>query len=271
MIVSPSLLHKVHKAKTFLLKLLPRAGQIAKSYFYQKTIVIRQKGRYDLVNQADLALDQFLSEALLREFPDIPILSEETVRGNIEDFKKESLVWLIDPLDGSINFSRKDPNFSISVALVAKGKSVLGAVSTPLQDKLFWASIFEEGAFLNGKKIKTSQIDNLSQAVISTEWSYFLPNRDKTKNCLQEISDKILQFKILGSATTSMTLVSQGITDVYFHSGLFPWDHAAAGLIAQKAGAMVTNLTGKSWQPFDRDILMANIKLYSKIKKFLLK
>src|SRR3989304_8883404 len=139
----------VKNAKEFLLDLLPRAGQILRRYFGAEELVSKRKGIHDFVTAADLAVDKFLQEKLVKAFPKIPILTEEAVKGEIDLYRSKSPLWIIDPLDGTANFSRGDSNFSISVALVDKGKTVLGAIFAPVTSRLFWASILEDHAYWN--------------------------------------------------------------------------------------------------------------------------
>ena len=252
----------VKEAKDFLLDLLPKAGQILRRYFHAEELPSHKKGIHDFVTAADLAIDKFLQENLLKKYPEIPILTEETFKGNLDSFSKIPRLWIIDPLDGTANFARGDVNFSISIALVEKSNPVLGVIFAPISSRLFWASAYEESAYWNGRRIKVSNVSDLGEAIVCTDWSHILETRDATTDFLRKIYGHVRQIKILGSAATDITLLARGGVDIYHHVRLFPWDVAAAGLIAQKAGAKVTEIDGNQWHAFSPSILAANIKLH---------
>lgn len=259
------------KALNFLLDIIPQAGQILRRYFHAEELPQKRKGVHDFVTAADLAVDKFFYDKLIKAYPQIPILTEETAKSNLSSFTKESLLWIIDPLDGTANFARGDANFSISVALVRKGKPILGVIFVPVSGRLFWATENERYAYCNGRKIKVSQTSKLGQATVCTDWSHILATRDQTTSFLKKIYGRVRQIKILGSAATDITLLARSGVDIYHHVRLFPWDTAAAGLIAQKAGAKVTDIDGNNWDIFSKGILAANPVLYNKIEWLLKK
>src|SRR4030067_1800203 len=164
----------VKGGRTFLLDLLPSAGQMARRYFHAEELPSHKKGTHDFVTAADLAVDKFLIEHLKERFPEIPILTEETAEGDINRFAKEEILWIIDPLDGTANFSRGDVNFSISVALVEKGNPLLGVIFCPISSRLFWTTFLDKSAFWNGRRIKVSDVSELEKAVVCTDWSHVL-------------------------------------------------------------------------------------------------
>lgn len=259
----------VKEVKDFLLDLLPKAGQILRRYFHAEELPSHKKGIHDFVTAADLAVDKFLQENLLKKYPEIPILTEETYKGDLDSYSKIPLLWIIDPLDGTANFARGDSNYSISVALVEKVNPILGVIFAPISSRLFWASRDEKHAYWNGRRIGVSKVSDLGEAIVCTDWSHILETRDATTSFLRKIYGHVRQIKILGSAATDLTLLARGGVDIYHHVRLFPWDVAAAGLIAQKAGAIVTEIDGKEWNAFSPGILAANPKLHNRITKLL--
>src|SRR3989344_1634263 len=259
----------VKKARNYLLDLLPVAGQIVRRYHLAEELPSKQKGVHDFVTAADLAVDKFLKENLNKNFGDIPILSEETSDGNFETFVKKDLLFIIDPLDGTSNFSRGDDNFCISVGLVERGEPLLGVIFSPISSRLFWATYRDKKAFWNGRSIHVSDVKELNKAIVCTDWSHVMETREDTTQFLRKIYTKVRQIKILGSAATDLTLLARGGVDIYHHVKLYPWDVAAAGLIAQKAGAKVTEINGGKWNVFSGGILAANPQLHGKILKFI--
>lgn len=255
----------VKSARNFLLDLLPSAGQIVRRYLHAEELPSKKKGIHDFVTAADLAVDKFLQENIKKDFSGIPILSEETFEGDFRKYAEKELLFIIDPLDGTSNFARGDDNFCISVALAEKGESLLGVIFSPISSRLFWTTYRDKKAFWNGRSICVSDISELEKAIVCTDWSHILETREETTRFLRKIYGKVRQIKILGSAATDITLLARGGVDIYHHVRLFPWDVAAAGLIAQKAGAMVTEIDGKPWNAFSESILAANPVLHNKI------
>jgi myo-inositol-1(or 4)-monophosphatase len=253
----------------FLRDLLPRTGQIVRRYFHSEDLLSYKKGIHDFVTAADLAVNKFLEKELGKKYPNISILTEEGKSTDYVNMRNNDYLWIIDPLDGTANFTRGDNNFSISVALVRFGRPVVGVIFVPVTGRLFWPTVYNKQSFWNGRTIKVSSISELNKAVVCTDWSHLLETRDETTNFLRKIYGKIKQVKILGSAATDITLLARGGVDIYYHVRLFPWDTAAAGLIAQAAGAKVTDIDGSPWTPFSRGIVAANPTLHKKIFELL--
>ena len=255
----------VKNARNFLLDLLPVAGQIVRRYLHAEDLPTKAKGNLDFVTAADLAVDKFIQENLQKEFIEIPILSEETFSGDFGGYAEKKLLFVVDPLDGTANFARGDDNFCISVALVSNGEPLLGVIFSPISSRLFWTTYRDTKAFWNGRSISVSDISDLNRATVCTDWSHVMETREETTNFLRKIYGHVRQIKILGSAATDLTLLSRGGVDIYHHVKLYPWDVAAAGLIAQKAGAKVTDIRGNKWNAFSESILAANPNLHKKI------
>lgn len=260
----PSHIH-LSGVETFLLDLLPRAGHILRRYFHSENLSKKKKGELDFVTEADLAVDAFIKKELEKFSSDIPILSEETAPEDFSSCAEKELLWVVDPLDGTSNFSRGSENFSISIALVSYGLPLIGAIFAPISSRLFWARSDEESAFWNGRRIHVAKISSLEEAVVCSDWSHHLDTRHQTTEFFNKIFQSVRQIKILGSAATDITLLARGAVDIYSHVCLSPWDVAAAALIAQKAGAYITDMEGKQWNVFTPGILMANPLLHKKM------
>ena len=255
----------IGKVLEYLLDLLPRAGQIARRYFHSEGLPTQTKTKLDFVTAADLAVDDFLRKNLLSKFSHIALLTEETAPKDLSSFLHEELLWVVDPIDGTTNFSRGNDNYSINVALVSHGLPLVGVVFAPVQSRLFWARADRDYAYWNGRRIHLSEISELSQTVVCTDWSHILSTRDETTNVLRKIFHHVRQIKILGSAATDLTLLARGGVDVYHHVYLYPWDVAASSIVAQKAGAKITDIYGGQWNVFTPSILAANPALHQKI------
>src|SRR3989344_3293572 len=196
--------------EVFLKDLLPQAGGILKTHFEKRDFSSRQKAGVDFTTQADEEVDQFLRQQIAEKYPTHNFLTEETAPDDYSQFESQENLWVIDPLDGTINFSRGKANFAISVALMQEGKVVLGAVYVPMVDRFYIAREDKNGAFLNGQEIHVSETENLREVVLGTDWGWDLKKRQNIINWLNRIKDKIRQIQSLGSAVTDLAALANG-------------------------------------------------------------
>lgn len=249
----------------YLRKLVKEAGEILKKHFYTRDFTARQKSGVDFTTQADEEIDKFLTKNLKEKYPQSNFLTEETAPPDYSSLANTEDMWVIDPLDGTINFSRKHPNFAISVGLMDKGDIKLGVVYLPIENRLYYAQSNQGNAFLNDKVINVSNTNALRETVIACDWAWDLQKRKSVIKWLDKLCGHIRQIKLMGSAAADLSSLAEGRIDAYIHSGLKPWDVAAAGLIIQKAGGIVTLPDGSPWTPFNPDILASNKVLYNEI------
>lgn len=253
------------QARKYLAELTPRAGEILSKYFAHRNFRSREKEGIDFTTQADVEIDAFLRDNIERQYPQTNFLTEETASGDYSSLRDTENLWVIDPLDGTTNFSRKHPHFSISVALVNMGRPRLGVVYVPMTKDLYWAQLDQEGAYLNGKPIAVSSTDNLRKSVIACDWAWELEKRLNVLRWLGTVSPHVRQIKSMGSGVADLASLASGGIDVYFHSGYKPWDVAASALLIEKAGGKITTPTGESWDVFHSDILASNGILHNSI------
>jgi myo-inositol-1(or 4)-monophosphatase len=205
---------------------------------------IKVKGWRDIVTDADFAANQAIRKILERAFPAHAILSEEDEHPDISARQSEFL-WIVDPLDGTTNYSRSYPIFSVSVALSQKGQGLVGVVYDPLRDECFYATR-DGGAFLNGATIQASVTGKLEQALLGFELAREQGLRERGLNWFSRLGSQTMTARIGGSAALSFCYVAAGRLDAYLHLALSPWDIAAGVLIAREGGARVTHLDGRA-------------------------
>lgn len=251
--------------KNYLTGLITEAGDILKKYFISGKFTSQSKGGVDFLTQADKEVDTFLLESIKKQYPGTLILTEETAPGDYSVFKDADDVWIIDPLDGTVNFSRHNPHFAISIGLVSKGLSQLGVVYAPIEEKLYWAQADQEGVYLNGAPIKVSATNDLKEAVFVCDWGWKLSTRIETVRWLERANTSVRQIKCMGSAVADLASLADGSIDSYIHSGLKPWDVAASSLFIEKAGGKITTPTGEKWDVFNPEILATNGILHEQI------
>jgi myo-inositol-1(or 4)-monophosphatase len=246
---------------TDLERLARQAGRIL-SDGYEKDHQIDFKGAIDLVTEIDHASEEFLLAEIQRLFPGHSFLAEES--GASEEQTEH--LWIIDPLDGTVNYAHGVPMFCVSIAYSYRGETKLGAVYEPLRDELFIAER-GKGAWINGRPLKRSDTSDLEKSLLVTGFAYDVWHA-KFNNF-----DNFVKFaklsqgvRRLGSAALDLCYVAAGRFDGYWEVSIKPWDVAAAGLIAEEAGAKVTKVDGDPHylQP-PQSVLAANPALHEKM------
>ncbi len=259
----------LNEAREYSLKLAAQAGDILKQYFTSGKFTSRSKGGVDVLTQADLEVEAFLKENLQQQYPTLPILGEEASPKDYSSFKELDNLWIIDPLDGTVNFSRGNANFAISIGLVDQGIPKLGVIYAPITNDLYWAQAEKKEAFLNGKPIHVSTTKDLNETVLACDWGWVLEQRLDVVRWLGNIATHVRQIKCMGSAVADLASLARGRIDIYLHSGLKPWDVAASSLLIEKAGGKVTTPAGDKWDVFQSEMLASNNILHSKILELL--
>lgn len=221
---------------------------------YERLERIVHKAKHDVVTEVDGMSERIIIRAIREAYPHDAILAEES--GQIEAVlpegesvldPSEQRVWIIDPLDGTVNYANGIPIFCVSIGLAVGGRPVLGVVYDPVRDELFTAQA-GLGARLDGAPIRHPAKQNLSDCVVSLS----LPQRGWAAR-ERRIRRSIRVSRVMGSAALALTYVGNGRFDAFVQAGgLSLWDICAAGLIAAEGGAEVTSLDGKAWFDLSR-------------------
>jgi len=215
-----------------------RAGQTALR-FWDEPMRVSNKGPRDIITDADVAAEEVIVATIRRRYPLHPILAEEsgqtTGQGDIQ--------WIIDPLDGTTNYSRRLPVFCVSVAATQNGRPVVGAIYDPIRRQMYHA-IKGGGAFCNQERLHCGERRQLEEALILFDWPHSEVHRKQLMRSILDMSPLIGGWRSLGSAALGLVFAGAGIADAYLHPTLSPWDLAAAGLIVEEAGGIITALDG---------------------------
>ena len=234
---------------------------------------IKYKGRRDIVTDADFAADRTIRKILLAHSPSDRFMSEEgdaAERARLWTLAKTSdniNLWIVDPLDGTTNYSRNMYPFCVSIALYRAGAVQAGAVYDPIRREMFSAER-GHGAWLNGKPIHASSKNILEEAVVGAEWGRAPSVRRRTATIFARIVDQAMTGRAHGSAAISMCCIAAGRLDGYIHLSLAPWDVAAAALIVEEAGGKVTNPAGEPWTVHSKAFVASNGRLHTRLLKF---
>ncbi len=221
---------------------------------YGRVNHVTKKGNIDLVTDADLMSEQTILEIISREFPSDNINSEESGKHK----KKSNRTWLIDPLDGTTNFTHCFPFFAVSIALEVKADIVLGIVYNPYMNEYFEASK-GAGAYLNKRRIEVSRTAELEDALLGTGFPYNIHKKPADALKLFEKMIKRAQgIRRPGAASLDLCYVASGRLDGFWEQGLKPWDTAAGVVILKEAGGKLSSFKGDYYTPYMDSILAAN-------------
>jgi myo-inositol-1(or 4)-monophosphatase len=240
--------------KNVMFEAADQAAEILINNFGKNFEIGRKKDYNDLVTEIDRQSEKKIIEVIHQHYPEHNILGEE----GGDNKKKSDYRWIIDPIDGTINFTHKLPLFCISIALEIKGVISIGLVQAPLTGEKFWAEI-GGGAFLNGKRIHVSSTENLADALLVTGFPYGA--RHNIGNCIDHFVNFVklgLPIRRLGSAALDLCYLACGRFDAFWEVNLNPWDVAAGYLIVKEAGGKVTDFSGDEYSVYMKEILASN-------------
>jgi myo-inositol-1(or 4)-monophosphatase len=212
---------------------------------YERVETIDYKSKRDIVTNADFASERLVIDAIKARYPDDAILAEESgehagVRR--EDGSGNGRTWVIDPLDGTVNYANGIPFYCVSIGLVVGDRPTVGVVLDPARDDLYAAAV-DGPALLDGTPIHASAKETLSDYVVSLA---VIGRGGLARE--RRIAPQIRIHRRMGSAALALAYVANGRFDAFVQNGgLSPWDVAAGGLIAERAGAVVTDLSGGAW------------------------
>jgi myo-inositol-1(or 4)-monophosphatase len=221
----------------------------------QGRVTAREKGPADLVTEADFASQELIARRLLVAFPEHTLLAEE--EGAVTDLSNPWR-WIVDPLDGTMNFAHGFPFWVVSIALEHQGRLVVGVVHDPLSRQTYSASL-GHGATLDGRPVRVSTVDRLETSLISTALPYdFEADADRQTAYMRRFSTNTHSLRRTGSSALNLALVATGGCDVCYASAMNPWDAAAGVVLVREAGGTVTNLAGESYNLYGLEILATN-------------
>jgi myo-inositol-1(or 4)-monophosphatase len=228
------------------------AGEILRQGFGSHFSISSKEGRHNLVTEYDLKAEKAILEFLSAHSPGSTFLAEESGATGKDT---GGVLWIVDPLDGTVNFAHQIPFFSVSIAAQMDGKIVSGVVYQPITHELFVAEL-GKGAFLDGQKLRVSEVRHLEGAILATGFPYNLAKNPF--HCIDHFVDILklgIPIRRMGSAAIDLAYTAAGRFDGFFEVELSPWDIAAGKLLVEEAGGRVThwnkgNFDIHSHQPF---------------------
>ena len=226
---------------------------------------VQYKGEIDLVTEADSLSEALIVGRIRRSFPDHNILTEESP----EILSGSGFRWIVDPLDGTTNYSHGYPVFCVSIALEMEGMIRFGAVFNPMLDELFIAER-GAGAFLNGRRLTVSPVAELSRSLLATGFPYDI--REDRNNNINYFVTMVLNTQAVrrgGAAALDLAYLAAGRFDGFWELKLMPWDMAAGWLLVEEAGGVVTDLHSNPFDLCSQQILASNGLIHVEMSRML--
>lgn len=242
------------------------AGATELKRYFNGTFTISSKATInDLVTEADHASEKAIFKVIQQNHPDHFILSEET--GSMPT--QSNIKWIIDPIDGTINFANGIPICCVSIGVEENGEMIMGAVYNPFMNELFFAEK-GKGAFLNEQPIKVSNKNNLLTSCLVTGFPYqYLDTENGPLQIFEKLIRKSIPVRRLGSAALDLCWTAAGRFDGFYEHKLQAWDSAAGYLIVQEAGGVVTDLKGEKYNPYQPGIIASNGHIHDQLLNLL--
>ncbi|XP_034830707.1 inositol monophosphatase 1 [Maniola hyperantus] len=241
------------------LELVKSAGNLITEYTSGCKEYKLKSSDIDLVTEIDKKVEDTLIGGLSKKFPSHKFIGEESVAEGAKCVLTDEPTWIIDPIDGTLNFIHGYPSSCISLGLTINKEAVAGIIFNPIVNQLFTAKK-GQGAFLNGKPIHVSQVKDMKNALVSFEVGTSR-DEEKKKAVLENfkmIVDKSQGVRTVGSAALNMAMVALGGADAYFEFGIHAWDIAAGDIIVREAGGVCIDPAGGPFDILSRRVLCAS-------------
>ena len=197
---------------------------------------VYSKGERDLVTECDYNSEAFIKAEISRIFPEDQFVSEEKFNIAIPNGR----AWVLDPVDGTVNFAHGVEIYGIQIALLVDREPVFSCIFRPLQNEMYVASL-GEGLYLNGKRVFASKTKSLSDAVVTFgDYSNSAPDmRETQKSVMLALAESVMRVRMLGSSCTDFAFLGKGVTDIHIMYCRTPWDIYPGGFAAREAGAVL--------------------------------
>ncbi|HLK27006.1 MAG TPA: inositol monophosphatase family protein [Puia sp.] len=247
--------------KSTLIKATEAGAKVMQEFFHGKFKISNKEGVNNLVTEADHASEKAIFEVIKNDFPDHFILSEEA--GAI--VTNSSFKWIVDPIDGTVNFAHGIPICCVSIGLEQDGEMIMGAVYNPFINEFYFAQK-GFGATLNDNLIKVSDETEVLKSCLVTGFPYtYINEPNGPLEVFSRLIRKGVPVRRLGSAAMDLCWVAAGRFDGFYEHKLNAWDSAAGFLIVEEAGGKVSDFTGKKYSPYQPHIIATNGKIHEEL------
>lgn len=226
--------------------------------------VSSKRGITDLVTDVDKGSEKIIIDRIKKIFPEHSILAEESGEHDVGG----EVRWVIDPLDGTTNYSHSFPAFCVSIGVIINGAVRIGVVYDPSRDELFTATE-GHGALLNKKPIKVSSVSTVQESLVATGFGYNVDEKMSNIGYFKTLLEKAQAVRRPGSAAIDLINVACGRLDGFWELGLSPWDTAAGQLLVKEAGGTVTTMEGDPFDVYKKGIVATNSIIHDEMLSLL--
>ncbi|MCA9838963.1 MAG: inositol monophosphatase [Trueperaceae bacterium] len=235
------------------------AGAIQQYYRGTELEIDTKSSHIDLVTKVDKLCESRIREIIASHYPDHVVLGEEQGQEGEADYR-----WIVDPLDGTLNYAHGFPYYCVSIALEHRSEIILGVVFDSTRNELYTA-VKGEGAFCNGAPLKVSSETTFSKAMLATGFSYDAVELQKNLELFAKVHPQVRAIRRPGAAALDMAYIARGHLDAFWELTLNPWDVAAGWLLVQEAGGTVTGSQGEPYRLGKQIVLASNGHLHAKL------
>ena len=243
------------------------ARSILRDFGELEKLQVSVKGQNDFVTMADIKAQEIIHYELSRSRTDHGFLMEEGKTKN--NINENEYTWIIDPIDGTLNFMNGIPYFAISIALNYKDKIIAGVVYDPVHNDFYWA---EEGigAYINNQRLRVKNKKTLDKSIIALGIP-FLGRGDHQQHIKiqQEVMSKVAGLRRFGAASLDLAFVAAGRVDGFWEFGLSPWDVAAGIILVKEAGGLAIGIDNKENPLLTGNIVAGNVNIVQELQKIL--
>lgn len=249
-------------------KAAKKAGvRLSRDFGEVENLQVSRKGPADFVTKADIKAEKIIVEELTEARPQFGFILEEGE--DIAPKDDNNTVWIVDPLDGTLNFLHGIPHFAISIALEQGGEVTAAIIYNPITDDLFWAEK-GRGAYLNNRRLRVSSRRNLNECVLATGIPFHgRPNQEEFITNLEHIMGEVAGVRRFGAASLDLAWVAAGRFDAFWEEDLKSWDIAAGILMVREARGMVSEFDGRAKMLQTGQILATNSAIHGNVTKLL--
>lgn len=254
----------------FGISIAKQASEVVLAAFNGQKEVRLKSSPADLVTETDQRVEKMLISSIRKQYPQHRFIGEESVAAGEPLDLTDQPTWIIDPIDGTVNFVHRFPFVAVSIAFTVNKQTEFGIVYSCVEDKLFHAQR-GRGAFLNGEPLHASGQEDIGKCVVVTEIG---AERDDlalstlTSNIFRLLKLPVHGVRALGTAAVDMCQVATGGADAYYHVGMHCWDIAASAIIVEEAGGVVMDTDGSQFDMMSRRVIAASsAKVASRISQ----
>lgn len=235
-------------------KWIKEAGQVLRESLNQTIDVQYKSSHDDLVTNMDKQTEKFFIEKVHKHYPGHQVVSEEGFGDEVNS--EQGVLWLIDPIDGTMNFVHQKRHFAISIGVYHNGIGKVAVIYDVMSDELFHA-VAGEGAFLNDRKLDRLKPVKLDESILGINLTWINKNRRIDPEIMRPIALKSRGTRSYGSAAIELAYVAAGLLDIYFTMRLAPWDYGAGLILLEEVGGTVTRVNGEAIDLLNQNSIMA--------------